>query len=72
MSRKHKKRTKQYSGIDASADPQPVVHRYTVVVRSPLGEWWQDHHKQVRTIAIIAGVALVIVFVLFELIDLLF
>ncbi len=71
MSRKHKKRTKQYTNAD-TINSQPVVHRYRAVVRSPLGEWWQDHRKQVRMVAIIAGIALIVVFVLFELVDLLF
>lgn len=70
MSRNHKKRNKPYTGADAAN--RPVVHRYQAVMRSPLGEWWHDHKKQVRVAAIVAAVALAVIFIGYELIDLVF
>ncbi len=71
MSRKHKKRNKQYTGEDYVPD-QPVIHRYTAVVRSPLGEWWQEHKRMVRVVSIITGIVLVVSFLVFELVNLIF
>ena len=71
MSRKHKKRNKPYTGEDA-VPTQPVVHHYVAVERSPLGEWWQDHKLMVRVVAIIAGIALVVSFLVFELVNVIF
>lgn len=71
MSRKHKKRNKPYTGQDAVPD-QPVVHRYTAVVRSPMGEWWQDHKRMVRIVSIVAGVVLLAGLLIYGLIDIIF
>ena len=71
MSRKHKKRNKPYTGQDAVPD-QPVVHRYTAVVRSPIGEWWQEHKRMVRIVSIIGGIVLIATFLVFELVNLIF
>ncbi|HEU5187858.1 MAG TPA: hypothetical protein VFT87_05155 [Candidatus Saccharimonadales bacterium] len=68
MSRK-KKRTKVYTGSD-SAQLAPTVRRYSAVVRSPLGEWWHDHKKQVRIIVAIAGGVLIVGYLIYELIRL--
>jgi hypothetical protein len=65
MSKKHKKRNKPYTGIDA-APTQPVVHKYTAVVRSPLGEWWQGHKRAVKIIAYAGGGTLVFGYLLYE------
>lgn len=59
MSKKHKKRTKRYSGEDAkqpAASEAPVVHRYEAVERSRAGEWWQTKKKLVRLGAIVTGI----------------
>jgi len=71
MSRKHKKRTKAYTGAGATA-AKPTVQRYTAVVRSPLGEWWFDHKKQVKTLGLIIGGALVFGYLIFELLRVIF
>ena len=68
MSRKHKKRNKPYTGEEAVPD-RPVIHHYTAVVRSPLGEWWHDHKRTVRIGAIIAGVTLVVSLVIYTIVD---
>lgn len=71
MSRKHKKRNKPYTGMDATPS-QPTVHRYTAVVRSPLGEWWIGHKRAVKIISLIVGGVLVFGYLLFEFFRLIF
>lgn len=75
MSRRPKKRTKKYSGEDAKqfnrpSQPDTVVHRYTAVDRGPLNQWWFEHKKMVRTIAIIVGIILLIIWMIVEIINL--
>lgn len=71
MTRQHKKRHKQYHGSVATNNT-PVVHKYTAVVRSPAGEWWVAHKKQVRTVALLVAGVLVFGYLLFEFVRLLF
>ncbi|HSW80784.1 MAG TPA: hypothetical protein VLG40_00145 [Candidatus Saccharimonas sp.] len=71
MSRNHKKRNKPYTGADATPS-KPVVHRYTAVERSAFGEWWVDHKRIVRIAAIAVVIAFVVVFILAELLRLVF
>lgn len=71
MSRQKKKRNKPYTGADA-APSQPVVHRYSAVVRSPLNQWWVDHKKQVKLISYIGGGVLVFGYLLYEFFRMLF
>ena len=70
MSKKQKKRNKPYTGEDAAS--RPVVHRYQAVVRSPIAEWWHDNKKRLRTYGIVGGVALVVTFLIVELVSLIF
>lgn len=61
MSKTHKKRVKRYSGDQISSPTVKVTHRYTAVIRSPLGEWWHAHKRRSLTIAVVVvGAALVI------------
>lgn len=72
MSRKkHKKRDKPYTGSD-SVDVTPHVTRYKAVARSPLGEWWHTNKKRVRIFATVAGGAIIFVYLIFELLRLIF
>jgi hypothetical protein len=63
-----KKRTKRYQGEDAAAAAPKVVHHYTAVQRSPLHEWWFTNKKRLRLIAIATAVAVVILWLGFELV----
>lgn len=73
MSKKTRKRNKQYRGEDARIDSQgPTVTRYKAVVRSPLGEWWHDHKRVVKLSAGIGGGAIIVGWLLFEAIRLVF
>lgn len=65
-----KKRNKAYTGPDA-AKAQPTFTRIKAVDRSPLGEWWHEHKRQVKLVSIAGGVVLVAAYLLFELIRLL-
>lgn len=71
MSRKHKKRNKPYTGEDA-AIKQPVVHRYTAKVRSPLGQWWHENQRMAKIFGAIGGGVLVVGYLLFELFNIIF
>lgn len=72
MSKKTKRRNKQYRGEDARVENQgPTVTRYKAVVRSPLGNWWHDHKRAVKVIGGIGGGAVIVGWLLFEAIRLL-
>lgn len=62
-----KKRNKAYRGVDAAID-RPVVTKITAVNRSKASQWWLDHKRIVRPIAIAIAVVLVIGWLIFELI----
>lgn len=67
MAKKKKKRNKVYSGQDAAAPSEPVVHRYTAVDRGRFGQWWFEKKKIIKysTVAI-----LVIIFLSWLIIEL--
>ena len=64
MSRKPKKRNKPYTGQDAAV--KPTVHRYQAIVRSPVGEWWHDHKKQVKIASMVGGGTIVFGYLIYE------
>lgn len=67
MSRKHKKRSKKYTGADAVAT-KPNVTKITAVERSPLNEWWFNNKKRFKIIAYIVGGVIVVSYLIYELI----
>lgn len=69
MSKSKKKRNKQYQGQDAAHGP--VVHRYTAAVKSPMREWWDDHKRAIKIGSGLGGGAIIIGWLLFELVRLL-
>lgn len=76
MSRRPKKRTKKYSGEDAkrlqASSPEPVVHRYEAVERSKFGQWWHERKKLIRTVAIVVGVVILVIWMVVEIVNLIF
>lgn len=77
MSRRNKKRTKKYSGEDAKQfnqpiSSEPVVHRYTAVERSRAGQWWFEKKRFVKPVGITVLVILLVVWMIYELINLAF
>lgn len=77
MSRRNKKRTKKYSGEDAKqfnqpVSSEPVVHRYTAVQRTRLGQWWYERKRFAKPVGIAALVVLIVSWIVYELINLIF
>lgn len=75
MSKRPKKRTKKYSGEDAkhlqASSSGPVVHQYTAVERSAIGQWWFEKKKFIKITAMTVGVVLLIGWMIYELVMLL-
>jgi hypothetical protein len=65
--RTKKKRNKVYRGQDAAAPDKPVVHRYTAVQRSKIGQWWFEKKRFWKPAIITAIVAAVIIWLIIEL-----
>lgn len=77
MSKKQKKRTKRYQGEDAKrpnapTTPEPVVHRYEAVERSKFGEWLQPRKRALRAAGIVVGGGAATIWLLVELLQLVF
>ena len=77
MSRRGKKRNKKYTGEDAKQfnqpiSSEPVVHRYTAVERSRLGQWWFEKKRFAKPVGITVLVILLVVWMIYELINLAF
>lgn len=70
MAKKQKKRNKVYTGAGASA-ATPTITRISAVHRSAIGQWWFDRKKILRPILIAAGVALVVIWLIIELVGIL-
>ena len=78
MSRRHKKkRNKAYKpeeiDIDTDTDTgplssEPVVHRYKAEYRGPVKEWWHEKNRMVKFGAAATAIALIIGWLLFELV----
>lgn len=67
MAKQKKKRNKKYTGADA-AMTRPSITRVQAVNRSKLGQWWHDRKRVVKPILIIAAVALVVIWLIIELV----
>ena len=67
MAKQKKKRNKKYTGADAAMS-RPSITRVQAVNRSRLGQWWYDHKRIVKPVAIAAIVILVVVWLIIELI----
>lgn len=62
-----KKRNKAYTGADA-AITRPVVTKISAVHRNPINQWWFDHKRIARPIAIAAVVVIVLVILIIEIV----
>lgn len=69
MAKNKKKRNKPYRGKDASLD-RPVITRVQAVNRNPVNQWWFDHKRIAKPISIAVAVALLIVWMIIEIIHL--
>lgn len=62
-----KKRNKQYRGVDA-AITKPTVTRISAANRSKVGQWWFEHKKIAKPVLITGGIAVLLSWLIFELI----
>jgi hypothetical protein len=62
-----KKRNKIYRGVDAAID-RPILTRISAVNRNPVSQWWFDKKRIARPILIATAIAVVIVWLLIELV----
>lgn len=69
MAKQKKKRNKPYTGADA-AMAKPNIIRIEAANRNKLAQWWFDHKRIAKPVLITAGVVLVIVVCILELIRL--
>jgi len=67
MAKNKKKRNKVYTGIDAALT-KPIITHISAVNRSKPAQWWFDHKKTVKPILITAGIILVIIVLIYEII----
>jgi len=65
--KQRKKRNKVYRGVDAAVT-RPVVTKITAANRSKVGQWWFDHKRVAKPVAIASGVGVAIVVIIVELV----
>ncbi len=61
---KPKKRTKAYSGSDAKTET--TVKRYKAVERNKVSQWWHDHKRVAKPVAVYGGGAVVVIVLIVE------
>lgn len=66
MAKQKKKRNKQYTGVNASVS-RPTVTRISAANRNKAQQWWFEKKRLAKPILIASGVAIVVVWLLFEL-----
>ncbi|HEX6258796.1 MAG TPA: hypothetical protein VFZ48_04925 [Candidatus Saccharimonadales bacterium] len=71
MVKAKKKRNKAYTGEDA-ATAAPVIRRYEAVERNKLSQWWYEKKKIVKPIGIAALVLAIVIWLISELIRIIF
>lgn len=69
MVKQKKKRNKVYKGADASMT-RPTITRVSAVQRNKLQQWWFEKKKFAKPVLITAGVAIVVIWLIYELIRL--
>jgi hypothetical protein len=62
-----KKRTKVYTGVDASL-ARPVVTKIAAADRGKLSQWWFDHKRIARPVLITSGIVIVAIWLIVELV----
>ena len=74
MTKKHKKRTKRYSGEDAkttgvAGQNKPVIHRIEAVQRHPLHQWLYERKRLIKTLSIVVGIGLFLSLIIYGLVQ---
>lgn len=65
MAKQKKKRNKQYSGTDAAVS-RPTVTRLTAANRNKYQQWWFERKQIAKPVFIGAGIAIIVIWLLFE------
>jgi hypothetical protein len=66
MAKQKKKRNKQYTGVNASIK-QPTITKVTAVKRNFVHQWWLEKKQFAKPALIAAGVVVIVVWLLIEL-----
>lgn len=67
MTKQKKKRTKHYSGADAKIT-KPTITKVSAVKRNKVQQWWFDNKRMAKPILITAGIAVIVVWLIIELV----
>lgn len=67
MAKQKKKRNKAYTGQDASIS-RPIVTRISAVKRNKVQQWWFEKKRVAKPVLITAGIVIVVVWLLIELV----
>jgi hypothetical protein len=67
MKKQKKKRNKAYTGVDAATD-RPVITRISAANRNKIAQWWFEHKRIMKPVLIAAGVVLVLVVLILEIV----
>jgi hypothetical protein len=67
MAKQKKKRNKVYTGKDA-AQTRPIVTHISAANRNKVQQWWFDKKRIAKPVLIAAAVAVIVVWLLFELV----
>lgn len=71
MAKQKKKRNKAYQGRDARVVQPQIIH-VEAANRNRLSQWWFEKKAFLKPILIASGIALVVVWLIFELIRVIF
>lgn len=71
MAKQKKKRNKAYRGQDAKLT-QPQVIRFEAANRNAVSQWWFEKKKIVKPVLITGGIVLLLVWLIIELIRVVF
>jgi hypothetical protein len=70
MAKQKKKRNKVYTGVDA-AITRPVITHISAANRNKVSQWWFDHKRIARPVVITVLIAIVVIFIIVELVHVL-
>ena len=60
MGKQKKKRNKAYTGTDAAIS-RPIITRISASNRNKVAQWWFEHKRIMRPVLIVAGIALIVI-----------
>ena len=63
-----KKRNKKYHGSTAVTS-RPSITRVSAVRRHPVHQWWTDHQRMAKPVAIAVGIGILVIIVIIGIVD---